>query len=93
MLVDWAGDTINIVDVITGEVARAFLFVAVLPFSGAVFCHASMKDPPISLGACSPPQVRRLQSPFCQVESGSKTRVDARSSGSIFERAIVADKP
>ena len=40
MLVDWAGDTINLVDAVTGEVARAFLFVAVLPFSGAVFTHA-----------------------------------------------------
>jgi transposase len=46
MLVDWAGDTINLVDAITAEVARAFLFVAVLPFSGAVLCHAytSMKS-------------------------------------------------
>jgi len=40
MLVDWAGDTINLVDAITGEITRAYLFVAVLPFSGAVFCHA-----------------------------------------------------
>ncbi|MDY7540796.1 IS21 family transposase [Cryobacterium sp. 5B3] len=41
MLVDWAGDTVNVIDAITGEVTRAFLFVAVLPFSGALFCFAS----------------------------------------------------
>ncbi|MEB0268036.1 IS21 family transposase, partial [Cryobacterium sp. 10I5] len=41
MLVDWAGDTVNVIDAITGEVTRAFLFVAVLPFSGALFCYAS----------------------------------------------------
>ena len=42
MLVDWAGDTINVVDAVTGEAQRAYLFVAVLPFSGAVFCYASV---------------------------------------------------
>ena len=36
MMVDWAGDTVPIVDAITGEVAKAYLFVAVLPFSGMV---------------------------------------------------------
>ena len=41
MLVDWAGDTINVVDAISGEVTRAYLFVAVLPFSGAVLCHGT----------------------------------------------------
>lgn len=40
MLVDWAGDTIDLVDAVTGEVSRAVLFVAVLPFSGALFCRA-----------------------------------------------------
>ncbi|MFT4157334.1 MAG: IS21 family transposase [Microbacterium sp.] len=40
MLVDWAGDTIDLVDAVTGEVTRAVLFVAVLPFSGMVFCRA-----------------------------------------------------
>jgi len=40
MLVDWAGDTIDLVDAVTGEVAKAVLFVAVLPFSGALFCRA-----------------------------------------------------
>lgn len=40
MLVDWAGDTIDVVDVLSGEVIKAVLFVAVLPFSGALFCHA-----------------------------------------------------
>lgn len=40
MLVDWAGDTIDLVDQASGEVSRAVLFVAVLPFSGALFCRA-----------------------------------------------------
>lgn len=47
MLVDWAGDTIDLVDAASGEVARAVLFVAVLPYSGALFCRAylDMKSP------------------------------------------------
>ena len=47
MLVDWAGDTMDVVDTVTGEVIRAVLFVAVLPFSGAMFCRAyeDMKPP------------------------------------------------
>lgn len=40
MFVDWAGDTIALCDAVTGEVIRAYLFVAVLPFSGSVFCRA-----------------------------------------------------
>jgi len=40
MLVDWAGDTIDLVDAVTGSVTRAYLFVAVLPYSGAVFSRA-----------------------------------------------------
>lgn len=42
MLVDWAGDTIDLVDSVTGGVTRAVLFVAVLPFSGTLFCRAYM---------------------------------------------------
>ena len=38
MFVDWAGDTLPIADALTGEVVKAYLFVAVLPFSGMVFC-------------------------------------------------------
>lgn len=47
MLVDWAGDTIDVVDAGCGEVTRAVLFVAVLPYSGAVFCWAylDMRSP------------------------------------------------
>ena len=41
LLVDWAGDTLDLVDAFTGEVAKAYLFVGVLPFSGYVFCRAS----------------------------------------------------
>jgi transposase len=47
MLVDWAGDTIDLVDAVTASVTKAYLFVAVLPFSGVVFCHAytTMQSP------------------------------------------------
>jgi len=47
MLVDWAGDTIDLVDAVTGQVTRAYLFVAALPYSGALFCRAytDMKSP------------------------------------------------
>lgn len=46
MLVDWAGDTLELVDAVSGQVSKAYLFVAVLPFSGVVFCRAfrSMKS-------------------------------------------------
>lgn len=40
LLVDWAGDTLPVTDSVTGEVRKAYLFVAVLPFSGLVFCRA-----------------------------------------------------
>jgi transposase len=40
MLVDWAGDTLPVADSFTGELRKAYLFVAVLPFSGLVFCQA-----------------------------------------------------
>jgi transposase len=47
MLVDWAGDTLDLVDAASGDVTRAVLFVAVLPYSGALFCRAylDMKSP------------------------------------------------
>jgi hypothetical protein len=34
MLVGWAGDTIALAGAVTGEVSRAYLFLAVLPFAG-----------------------------------------------------------
>jgi len=40
MLVDWAGDTLSVTDAVTGEIRKAYLFLAVLPFSGLVFCRA-----------------------------------------------------
>ncbi|WP_449373453.1 DDE-type integrase/transposase/recombinase [Arthrobacter psychrolactophilus] len=40
MFVDWAGDTIPIADAVAGRSVKAYLFVAVLPFSGYVFCQA-----------------------------------------------------
>jgi len=40
MFVDWAGDTVPIVDAVTDESVKAYLFVAVLPFSGFTFVRA-----------------------------------------------------
>jgi transposase len=40
MFVDWAGDTLEMVDQANGEISPAVLFVAVLPYSGVVFCRA-----------------------------------------------------
>lgn len=40
MFVDWAGDTIPLVDAVSGAVVKAYLFVAVLPFSGMMFTRA-----------------------------------------------------
>jgi transposase len=40
VFVDWAGDTIPIVDAVSGETVKAYLFVAVLPFSGYLFVRA-----------------------------------------------------
>jgi len=40
MFIDWAGDTIDLVDEVTGEVTRAYLFVTVLPYSGYLWCQA-----------------------------------------------------
>lgn len=47
MLVDWAGDTLEVIDAVTGEATRLYLFVAVLPYSGVVFCRGftDMKSP------------------------------------------------
>ncbi len=39
MFVDWAGDTLPIVDAVSGEAIKTYLFVAVLPFSGMVYCQ------------------------------------------------------
>ena len=40
MFVDWVGDTIPVVDAITGAIAKAYLFAAALPFSGLTFARA-----------------------------------------------------
>lgn len=40
MFVDWAGDTLPVMDAITGASVKAYLFVAVLPFSGLTFARA-----------------------------------------------------
>ena len=40
MFVDWAGDTIPLLDAGGGRPVVAYLFVAVLPFSGMVYCRA-----------------------------------------------------
>lgn len=47
MFVDWAGDTLTILDAASGALTRAYLFTAVLPYSGVVFVRAclSMQSP------------------------------------------------
>ncbi|XBH21711.1 IS21 family transposase [Jonesiaceae bacterium BS-20] len=40
LLVDWVGPTLPVVDTVSGEVFKAYLFVASLPYSGLVFCQA-----------------------------------------------------
>lgn len=40
--VDWAGNTLDIHDPVTGEISKAYLFVAVLPCSG--FAYAELCD-------------------------------------------------
>lgn len=40
MFVDWAGDTIPLIDAADGRTMPVYLFVAVLPFSGCVYCRA-----------------------------------------------------
>jgi hypothetical protein len=40
MMIDFAGKKINYVDQTTGELIACHVFVAVLPFSGLIFCHA-----------------------------------------------------
>jgi transposase len=40
VFIDWAGDTIELVDAVTGETTKAYLFVTVLPYSGYLWCHA-----------------------------------------------------
>jgi transposase len=44
MFVDWAGDTVPLVDSLTGDTVKAYLFVAVLPYSGYVFVRAFMNQ-------------------------------------------------
>src|SRR5690625_3871425 len=47
MLVDWVGPTVDLVDSVTGELTRAYLWVGVLPYSGVISCRAylNMKSP------------------------------------------------
>ncbi|NMM93811.1 integrase [Bifidobacterium sp. DSM 109957] len=40
--VDWAGKTMRVVDPVTGDVATAYLFVAVLPFSRYAFAEPAL---------------------------------------------------
>lgn len=40
VFVDWAGDTMTLIDEATGEATKAYLFVATLPYSGLVFVRA-----------------------------------------------------
>lgn len=42
MQVYWAGQTLSVTDMFTGRVSKAYLFAAVLPYSGMVFARASL---------------------------------------------------
>ena len=44
MQVDWAGDTMGIVDTDTGELIPAYLFVAVLPYSGYAYAEGFLDE-------------------------------------------------
>lgn len=44
MQVDWAGDTMGIVDTDTGELIPAYLFVSVLPYSGYAYTEAFLDE-------------------------------------------------
>ena len=39
MQVDWAGDTLQLVDTETGEIRKLYLFVCTLPYSGYAYCE------------------------------------------------------
>lgn len=40
VFMDWAGDTMVLVDEVTSEVSKAYLFVGTLPYSSLVFVRA-----------------------------------------------------
>ena len=40
VFVDWAGDTMPLVDEVTREITKAYLFVGALPYSGLIFARA-----------------------------------------------------
>lgn len=42
MEVDWSGPTMRLVDPVTGEIAKAYLFVAVLPYSQYTYVEATL---------------------------------------------------
>ena len=44
MEVDWAGQTAGIIDTDTGEVIEAYIFVAVLPYSGYAYAEAFLSQ-------------------------------------------------
>lgn len=44
MQVDWAGDTMGIVDTDTGELIPAYLFVSVLPYNGYAYAEAFLDE-------------------------------------------------
>ncbi|MDQ0277766.1 hypothetical protein QO003_002069 [Arthrobacter silviterrae] len=58
MQVDWAGQTLPVTDALTGQVSKAYLFAAVLPYSGMVFARASLS---MNLAAWIDLHVRALE--------------------------------
>lgn len=41
IMMDYAGDHMHYIDISTGERIECEVFIAILPFSGLIFCHAS----------------------------------------------------
>lgn len=42
MEVDWSGPTMELINAVTGEVSKVFLFVGCLPFSRYAFCFPAL---------------------------------------------------
>ena len=45
IMIDFAGKKLSYVDTVSGELIACQVFVAVLPHSGLVFCHAVHAEP------------------------------------------------
>ncbi len=76
MLVDFAGKTYPYINKPTGEVNYCQVFVAVLPFSGKVFCHAVKSQRTEDFAHCINEMLRYFGGvPNCIVSDNLKTAV------------------